>query len=525
MPAEPRPPDPPSETQTSRQDRLLAAVEATDRRVFHLVQMPVILGVSAGLSMLGALLLPGLFGHAVERWMIWAWGLSGFLVALLVSLPAVWLGDALILRLRTMREQMAQALTQAELASRAKSEFLANMSHEIRTPMNGVLGMAQVLETTPLDTGQREAVQMIRSSGDLLMAIIDDILDLAKVEGGRIDLAPQAQPLGATLAGTVALFQARAAERATRLAFEVAPGTPDLALYDSVRVRQCLGNLVSNAVKFTEAGEVAVHLSATPEGGGWRVRIAVRDTGIGIPPEAQARLFRAFEQASSAIARDYGGTGLGLAISQRLARLMGGDITLDSQPGAGSTFVLQFQAGRAEPVLDPPLADGGTACPDAAVQRLVGLRVLVVDDSVINRKVVIGLLGPLGAVCLEAANGEVALELLGRTAVDLVLLDIQMPVMDGHQTLRHLRARAGPVAALPVIALTAEAVGSGGGGFLDAGFAGYLTKPLRRSALLAALAALPHPRADGPTTVAPHGTDAGPRRPAMAQERGLNAGT
>ena len=485
------PPDPdPADTAQSRHDRLLAAVEATERRRFHAVQMSAILGFSTALSMLGAVVLPWLFGRPFEMWLLWAFGLSGFCVSLIVSLPAVWLGDALILRLQAMRAQMAQALTQAELGSRAKSEFLANMSHEIRTPLNGVLGMAQVLEAGTLTEAQRDAVRTIRESGDLLMAVIDDVLDLSKIEVGRIELRPAPQPLAPLLAGTVALFQARAAERRTRLAFEVAPGVPDWAVYDSVRVRQCLGNLVSNAVKFTEGGQVSVRLSAEAAGEGWRVTLAVADTGIGIAPEAQARLFRPFEQAGSDITARYGGTGLGLAIARRLARLMGGDITLASAAGAGSTFTLWFPAGLAP--ARKPLAERAEPVPTL----LTGRRVLVVDDSRINRKVAIGLLGPLGADCLEADSGAAALALLDAGGIDLVLMDIQMPGMDGFETLAQLRARPGPLGATPVLALTADLAGLDRTSHLAQGFQGVLTKPLFRTALLDAVSAVVWPRPD-----------------------------
>ena len=478
----------PTDDRPSRQDRLLAAVEATDRRTFHAVQMLAILGFSTALSMLGALVLPGLFDRPVETWLVLAFGLSGFFVSLLVSLPAVWLGDALILRLKAMRTRMAQALAQAELGSRAKSEFLANMSHEIRTPLNGVLGMAQVLDASRLTDEQREAVRMIRESGDLLMAVIDDVLDLSKIEVGRIDLHPSAQPLAQVLAGTVALFQARAGERRTRLAFEVAPGVPDWAVYDSVRVRQCLGNLVSNAVKFTEGGQVTVRLAAEAQGEGWRVTLSVADTGIGIAPEAQARLFRPFEQAGSDITARYGGTGLGLAISRRLARLMGGDITLASAPGQGSTFTLSFRAGVSAP--RKPLAER----PGPAPTILTGRTVLVVDDSRINRKVAIGLLDPLGARCIEADSGAAALERLDQGGIDLVLLDIQMPGMDGFETLARLRTRPAPLGTTPVLALTADLTGLDRTSHLAQGFQGFLTKPLFRTALLDEVSALVWPR-------------------------------
>jgi len=472
---------------------------------------------------------------------------TSLLVPLIVGVPAVLFGDALVRRVQRMRAELRDALAEARLASRAKSDFLANMSHEIRTPLNGVLGMAQVLEGTALDPMQRSYLRTIRDSGDLLIAIIDDVLDLSKIEAGRIDLHPVAAPLGETLAGTVRLFEAKALEQGTRLSFAMAPGSPAAVIYDTVRVRQALANLVSNAVKFTRNGRVDVYGSADPRpDGGWLVRFEVRDTGIGIPPEAQARLFQDFMQAESGTARTYGGTGLGLAISRRLARVMGGDITLQSQPGQGSVFTLCFVAaalpgsgsgagdgdgdgdgawdardtlsGR-ELTLGEGDRGGGTGgngttarpagpgSPDGTA--LSGLRVLVVDDSRVNRAVARGLLAPLGVTSAEAEDGETALAILAEEAIDLVLLDMQMPGMDGPATLRALRAAAHPRAAIPVIAMTAEAMPGDRARCLAMGMQGYVGKPVRLTVLLAELARVlatrPGPLADAAT--------AGPARP------------
>jgi signal transduction histidine kinase/ActR/RegA family two-component response regulator len=401
------------------------------------------------------------------------------IVPLVVGIPAVLFANALIMKIKGMREDLREALAEATLASRAKSDFLANISHEIRTPMNGVLGMAQVLEGTALTDDQREHLRLIRTSGDMLMTIIDDVLDLSRVEAGRIDLHPAPHPLAGVLADTVALFQARAAENGTTLTFVTAPGMPGHAIFDSVRVRQCLGNLVSNAVKFTRNGAVTVTLSGQPmDEGTHEVVLTVEDTGIGIDPVAQARLFEVFAQANATTGREFGGTGLGLAISRRLARFMGGDITLTSTPGKGSCFVLRFRAQQMTQAPDLPEA---TQSP-LDTTGLQGRSILVVDDSAVNRRVACGLLAPLGVTCLEAEGGEQALALLARSPVDLVLLDMQMPKMDGAATLRALRDSGQPWAGVAVVALTACAIEGERERCLQLGMQGYLTKPVRKSA-------------------------------------------
>ena len=283
---------------------------------------------------------PGVFGAVVA---------AAAIVAIAVATPAVLFGYSLVERILSVKSELRRALMAADVANRAKTEFLANMSHEIRTPLNGVLGMAQVLESTELTAEQREALRMIGESGELLMGIIADVLDLSKIEVGEISLDPARQPLVKLSRDTVQLFGGRAAEGGLDLVFLVDADVPEYAIFDSVRVRQCLANLVSNAIKFTPAGRVTVSLSAVAAGTGWTIALSVEDTGLGIAPEVQQRLFKPFEQADATIARTYGGTGLGLAISRKLAQLMGGDITLTSSPEKGSRFVLTFSAQAAPP--------------------------------------------------------------------------------------------------------------------------------------------------------------------------------
>ncbi|MDR7126696.1 signal transduction histidine kinase/ActR/RegA family two-component response regulator [Pseudorhodobacter sp. 4114] len=405
------------------------------------------------------------------------------IVPLVIAVPAVFYADAMMRRLHRTRQELHDALAVAILASRTKSEFLANISHEIRTPMNGVLGMVQVLDATELTDSQRESLRLIRVSGDMLMALIDDILDLSRIEAGRIDLEPTANALITSFADTVALFQARAEERGTTLRFDAAPDTPEQLIYDSVRVRQCLGNLVSNAVKFTKDGTITVTLATQPaDAGHSEVVVTITDSGIGIDPVSQSRLFEAFNQAETKTVREYGGTGLGLAISRRLARMMGGDITVTSSPGNGSTFVFRFRGQTILPRAEPPT----DAEPPKAVSKyeLKGVSILIVDDSAVNRHVASCLLAPLGAVCHEASGGVEALALLSNNQIDLVLLDMQMPGMDGAATLQAIRASGTPWADLPVVAVTANAMGGERERCLQMGMQGYASKPVRLAVLL-----------------------------------------
>lgn len=482
---QPPPPQPPPRQSGPRLgvawlDALLDRAEQSNGRSANIVlTVLIVLGSLLATLALTAAIHP-LIGVPASRELYVLVTVIGSVVPLVVGVPAVLFGDALVNKIKGMREDLREALAEATLASRAKSEFLANISHEIRTPMNGVLGMAQVLEGTPLSEGQREHLRLIRDSGDMLMAIIDDVLDLSRIEAGRIDLHPQPNPLTRALADTVALFEARAQERGTLLRFVVAPGTPDHAVFDSVRVRQCLGNLVSNAVKFTQNGTVTVTLSAGPAApDGFDVELAVQDTGIGIDAAGQARLFQAFGQAERTTAQTYGGTGLGLAISRHLARMMGGDITLTSTPGEGSLFVLRFRAHPVTTRADPAAAD---QAPPAA-NALQDVAILVVDDSRVNRRVACGLLAPLGALCHEAEGGAQALELLATRAFDLVLLDMQMPGMDGPATLRAIRTSGQDWAQVPVVALTANAMQGERERYLAMGMQGYATKPVRLATL------------------------------------------
>jgi signal transduction histidine kinase/CheY-like chemotaxis protein len=384
-----------------------------------------------------------------------------------------------------LRDQKDHALglaAAAEASSMAKSSFLANMSHEIRTPLNGILGMAQFLDTEPLSGTQHDSVQTILESGKTLMALLNDVLDLSKIEAGKLEIEQTAGDLRNVLLHLQKLFSTRAQDKSIALQMRIDEEIPNVLKFDPIRVGQCVSNLLSNAIKFTSTGSVGV--SVTHEvlnSSEYLISVAIADTGIGISSEATGSLFAEFSQADASTTRKYGGTGLGLAITSKLAKLMGGAITVVSAPGAGSTFTFTFRA----------IAGSGqtAAAPQAQDRRrdtasFQGLRVLLVDDNAINRHVARLLLAPTGVVTTEAVNGKEALERLAAEAFDLILLDVHMPVMDGPETLRCIRAADAPWRAVPIIALTADAMSGERERLLALGMDGYASKPIEQAILI-----------------------------------------
>lgn len=427
----------------------------------------------------------------------------------------------LMMRLHLLRRTaneaaLADALDAAEAASRAKSAFLANMSHEIRTPLNGVLGMAQVLESQKLSPEARPLVETIRNSGYNLVAILNDVLDLSKIEAGKVDLSPQDADFRHILRRVECLYTAAAAAKGIELKFAVDASIPERLSFDAMRMQQCVSNLVSNAIKFTERGTVSVSVDCQPTAAGAQmVRICVSDTGIGIDEGAIGKLFQVFTQADESTTRRFGGTGLGLVISRKLARLMGGDITVASSPGSGSTFTYTFVAHAAAPAVSMPLED------DASIvdfSSLDDLRVLVVDDNPLNRKVVRLLLAPHHASIIEAENGLEALEHLEENTFDIVILDAHMPVMDGPTTIKRIRESTTPWSQLPVVALTADAMNGDREKYLKMGMSGYASKPVNRVALLTemskVLGSRPSKSVERTTSPSPGPEAAGSEQPA-----------
>jgi signal transduction histidine kinase/CheY-like chemotaxis protein len=361
----------------------------------------------------------------------------------------------------------------AEKASLAKSQFLANMNHEMRTPLNGVIGMTTLLSDTPLASDQREYVGTIQSSSTLLLALVNDVLDFSKIEAGKLQLETAAFELRPLLNECLQLMSQGAARKGLELRLEVDPSMPATLEGDAIRLRQILINLLSNAVKFTPAGEV--RLSAA--GVGSRVRFEVADTGVGIEPDVSRRLFEAFTQADASTTRRYGGTGLGLAITKRLVELMGGEIQVETHPGAGSRFWFEIPlpAGTAVPV--------NAALPEVRFEA----RVLVAEDNPVNQRIAALLLRRFGCEVDLAWNGKEAVALAGRNAYAAIFMDCHMPEMDGYEATRIIRAHDGPNTRTAIVAITGNAVQGDREACLAAGMDDYLKKPLELPALQAIL--------------------------------------
>ena len=392
--------------------------------------------------------------------------------------------------LRSMLADLTAAKNAAESASVAKSQFLANMSHEIRTPLNGVLGLAQVMASEKLEPEHAEKIDLILDAGKSLLVLLNDVLDLSKIEAGKLEISTAPGDVMQTIGGTVQLFRAQAEGKGLALTLDAPLDLPPM-YHDPVRVRQCVSNLISNAIKFTAKGSVAVTVSAKAQGVNEHiVMVQVRDTGIGMDKGAMSRLFSAFTQADNSTTRRFGGTGLGLAISRALARKMGGDIRVRSKEGLGSSFALLFRAEEALVEIMKPAEPVVLRTAVDANEPLRGARILVTDDNALNRKIIRLMLTPQGCEITEAANGQEALDHLAAQTFDLVLLDAHMPVMDGVEAIRRIRTSHEHWRTLPVVALTADAMAGDREKYLAMGMSEYLSKPVDKHALIATMSSL-----------------------------------
>jgi len=380
----------------------------------------------------------------------------------------------------------------AETADRAKSSFLAMMSHEIRTPLNSVLGFTEILLDSPLTTSQRESLETIRSSGDALLHLLNDILDFSKIESNTVEIDLRPTNVRHCLSDAIELQRPAAEAKQLEIDSEVDANVPDWIASDSVRLKQILLNLIANAVKFTAEGKVTIRIATTPNPDSTGdtetqyLTIRIEDSGIGIRPEQLERLFKPFSQADSSINRQFGGTGLGLVISRRLARLMGGDLILETTSERGTVFVAMF------PLVPAESPTSGDTSPKSISFPFPGPRILVVDDNPINRRLTHRILGQFGARVETAQSGQESIEILSEQTFDAILMDVQMPGMDGHEATRRIRSMEIEQGRqrIPIIALTAGAMRGDRELCLEAGMDEYLTKPIRREALIAALSAI-----------------------------------
>lgn len=381
---------------------------------------------------------------------------------------------------------LRRAKDEAEASARARGEFLANMSHELRTPLNGVLGMLQLLEDSNLNTEQLENVRLARQSGKSLLSIIGDVLDLSKMEAGMFGLSSEPFKVSEMLEKMKQTFEVLADEKGIKVRLDVDDSVPEILVGDEMRLRQILFNLVGNAVKFTEDGEVVITAQAArlPDSSRMNLLLSVEDTGVGIPHDKLDDVFRDFTQLDGSRTRRYQGTGLGLAIVRRLVTLMDGQIHVESEPGKGTELTV------AVPLEKPVAMSSVPVIPRGRAVELDGLRVLVVEDEPVNARTITRMLEKAGYVPAVAENGLVAVEALRERQFDLVLMDIQMPVMDGLQALSRIRTDPAleHASGVPVVALTARAMAGDRERFLDAGMDGYVSKPIDRTELFSVIA-------------------------------------
>ena len=384
------------------------------------------------------------------------------------------LNEQLEARVAERTAELSAAKEAALSASHAKSDFLATMSHELRTPIAGIIGLAELLARCELPPEARSMLEPLTSSSKTLLSLIGDVLDYSKIEAGRLDIERIVMAVRPVIQDVLLLLRPKAEEQGLRLELNIDPSVPPHVRCDPTRVQQIVLNLVSNAIKFTPSGRVSVQL-------GYRdgmLSIAVRDTGIGISPDAQAGLFQPFSQADRSTTRKYGGSGLGLVITRRLAHLLGGDVSVVSEAGVGSTFTCTVQAESAEPPKSSTQPSEATAPP---------LRVLLAEDNDINAFILSKLLAHLGHTCERVRDGREAVKLARQRTFDAIIMDMQMPILDGGEATRQIRQLPGPPGKVPIIGLSADAISDHNQDYMACGLNLYLTKPCTLEQLQRAL--------------------------------------
>lgn len=477
--------------QTNRAlNHLLSVAERSGSLTANTAILLIVVVSSCFVSMaLGALFI-GFFEVTRQAEIIKLIGLVGTIVPLLVGLPAILFASAMINKTRHMRSALNDARIAAELANQAKSEFLANISHEIRTPLNGVVGIAKAMSMLPMPDKQRDMTQLIHSSGETLQRLLNDLLDVSKIEAGKLDLQDKVFDLASEVEAAAYLIRERAVEKGIGFDVNVDPEVNGHYVGDAIRLRQIVSNLCSNAVKFTHSGKVSVHVSPIREpGSAQTIRIEVVDTGIGFDEAAHGRLFARFEQGDGSITRQFGGTGLGLAICKALAEMMGGSIEAQSEPGVGSTFTVDLILPRStdsltEDVLFDPKFD-----PAKSFEAYIGASILVAEDHPVNRQVVAMLLEPLQTKLTFAENGQEAVSTFKAQSFDAILMDVHMPEMDGLSAIRAIRAleQATGARRTPIAVLSANAMGRDVQAAIDAGADYHIAKPVTPDTLFKGL--------------------------------------